>query len=699
MKYWTEYEPPTAITVGKKLLYDDNIYTFDIETSSFLILDNNIINSVDYLKLTKEERARAIPYSTMYIWQFSVNEEVYFGRKWGELKDFLQKLNNDIETRKIIYIHNASFEFQFLKSHFNFKNVMARKSHKVIKAEFADYNAEIRCTYMMSNCALEYLPKLYNLTRKKKVGYLDYTKFRTSDTELSLDELLYSEHDCLVVYDYILHEKEQYQYCYNIPLTSTGHVRREFKVLVRSDLSYKKQVRKAVNQDPHVYNLLLSCFMGGYTHGNWTLIDDVHKEVDSVDFTSSYPYCLVAFKYPSTIFKPCKIKKREDLLSNLAYILVVKFSNIESKYFNTILSQSKCITCEGVDYDNGRILRADSVTVCLTDIDFNLICDWYEYDSIEIIESYFSAYKYLPIQYVDFILDKYVDKTKYKGIPEEIIKYTKSKNLFNALYGMAVTNNIRDKVLYDNEKGWEEIPLTNEEIEESLYDEYKNGFLSFAYGVWCTAYARNNLLRNVMKLDKYVIYCDTDSLKLLQGYDKTVIEKYNESVLKRLQYVAYERSIDYDKFSPKDRKGIPHPLGVFDFDGHYSEFITQGAKKYAYRQYESKYAFRKNYSFKAENELHITVSGVPKSGAKCLKNDINNFKDSLIFDYETTKKNLLLYTENQELVYLTDYQGHKTEIQDKSGCCILPTTYVLGKSEVYAHSMLDDSSQRAIYKE
>ena len=154
MKYWTEYEPPTAITVGKKLLYDDNIYTFDIETTSFLILDNNIINSLDYLKLTKEERTRAIPYSTMYIWQFSINEEVYYGRKWSELKDFLYQLNNDIETRKIIYIHNASFEFQFLKSHFNFKNVMARKSHKVMKAEFSDFNAEIRCTYMMSNCAL-----------------------------------------------------------------------------------------------------------------------------------------------------------------------------------------------------------------------------------------------------------------------------------------------------------------------------------------------------------------------------------------------------------------------------------------------------------------------------------------------------------------------------------------------------------------
>ena len=38
-----------------------------------------------------------------------------------------------------------------------------------------------------------------------------------------------------------------------------------------------------------------------------------------------------------------------------------------------------------------------------------------------------------------------------------------------------------------------------------LEKEKKKSFLSFAYGVWVTAYARNNLLRNVLKLDKYVV--------------------------------------------------------------------------------------------------------------------------------------------------------------------------------------------------
>jgi len=48
---------------------------------------------------------------------------------------------------------------------------------------------------------------------------------------------------------------------------------------------------------------------------------------------------------------------------------------------------------------------------------------------------------------------------------------------------------------------------------------------------------------------------------------------------------------------------------------------------------------------------------------------------------------------------LTDYNGVKYTVTDVSGCCLLPTTYVLGKSEDYAKLLIDNSSARAIYKE
>lgn len=56
------------------------------------------------------------------------------------------------------------------------------------------------------------------------------------------------------------------------------------------------------------------------------------ENVDSWDFTSSYPYVLVTHKYPSTEFKKCNITRAERMSSRFAYLLVVKFKNIKCKY-------------------------------------------------------------------------------------------------------------------------------------------------------------------------------------------------------------------------------------------------------------------------------------------------------------------------------------------------------------------------------
>ena len=58
----------------------------------------------------------------------------------------------------------------------------------------------------------------------------------------------------------------------------------------------------------------------------------------------------------------------------------------------------------------------------------------------------------------------------------------------------------------------------------------------------------------------------------------------------------------------------------------------------------------------------------------------------------------MIYTENQLPKYIEDYQGNIDIISDRTGCCIVPTTYVLGKSDDYA-DLLDDSSERAIFDE
>lgn len=95
-------------------------------------------------------------------------------------------------------------------------------------------------------------------------------------------------------------------------------------------------------------------------------------------------------------------------------------------------------------------------------------------------------------------------------------------------------------------------------------------------------------------------------MKLAEGYNKDYIDNYNKKVIARLEHVSKVLDIPIDRFKPKDKKGIEHPLGVFEMeftsdsnkDHTYSEFITQGAKKYAYKT--------------MDGDIKITVAGVPK---------------------------------------------------------------------------------------
>lgn len=687
MIHWSEYHGHEIDVVSKKV--DNTIYTFDIESTSYLILNGEIISASEYLNLNEEDREKALPCACMYIWQFSINETVYYGRTWEEFKSFLDRIESNCDLKKYIFVHNLSFEFQFFASQFKIKSVMSRKSRKVMSAKLLDYNIEFRCTYYMSNVSLAYLPKLFNLNVQKMVGDLDYTKLRTPATKMTETELGYCEHDCLVVYEYIKMELVKYKSVNRIPMTSTGKVRKELQSLVMKDYEYRRITRGSINIKPSVYNMLVDAFAGGYTHANYMYTDEVIPNVDSYDETSAYPYVMVTSKFPMSEFKECHIKSVDDMLTNYAYLLKVTFHNLKCKYYNNFISASKCENIVGAFFDNGRIVSAKELTITLTDIDFRFFLDVYDIKSYEINESYYAIYKYLPKKFINFILEKYVNKTKFKNVKGKELDYVKEKNKFNSLYGMTVTNMIRDEVNFDNITGWSESELTDSLIFDKLLEEKERAFLSFSWGVWVTAYARDNLLRRMIQLDPYVVYSDTDSLKCAQGYDRKVFDEYNQSVIKKIQKVSSTLNIPFENYAPEDSKGVKHLLGIFECETGagrkytYDRFITQGAKKYC---------------VEIDGQIEITVSGVPKSGNKCLKR-IEDFRDDLVFDYKYTNKQTIMYNDNQLPVDIVDYLGVKYKVDDKSGCCLLPTTYKLGKSLEYANLLTDNSTNRSKFKE
>ena len=165
-------------------------------------------------------------------------------------------------------------------------------------------------------------------------------------------------------------------------------------------------------------------------------------------------------KFPMNEFKKCNIKSVSQMVDTFAYLLKVKFTGkkdsdgkiipMKCKYYNNFISLNKVTRIKNGRYDNGRIISADEIEIILTDIDFKFILQTYT-GRYEILESYYSRYDYLPKELINFILDKYVIKTQYKDVEGKEVEYAIEKAKYNSIYGMTVTNNIRDEVIFDNE--------------------------------------------------------------------------------------------------------------------------------------------------------------------------------------------------------------------------------------------------------
>ena len=111
MIYWDKYKGHEPTYVGSKKIINNDIYSFDIETTSYLVLNNEQLNTLSYLEFDEKTRRECKYMACMYIWMFSINDTVYYGRTWEEFEKFLDKLDFYVTEKKIVFVHNLSFEF------------------------------------------------------------------------------------------------------------------------------------------------------------------------------------------------------------------------------------------------------------------------------------------------------------------------------------------------------------------------------------------------------------------------------------------------------------------------------------------------------------------------------------------------------------------------------------------------------------
>jgi len=624
----------------KKQKYLKCVCAFDIETSTLPDVEQAI----------------------MYIWQFQIDELLtVYGRTWEEYFTFLRNIKRQIAPRLlVIYVHNLSFEFQFLKGLYNFdvSEVFAVESRKVLKCMMFD-TFEYRCSYLHSNMSLSAFTKKMGV-EDAKLSDFDYSKLRWPWTELSDDELHYCINDVRGLVQAIKKEMRlDKDTLYTIPLTSTGYVRRDCKNAMEE---YNHAQLVEILPDIEVYKLLREAFRGGNTHANrWYSGYIMHNAFGS-DLASAYPADMMLKRFPmgkfyheGTVsferFIELLVKKKKALIFRCCFYDI----RLTSRYTGApYLARDKCRYIQGGVYDNGRILQADYLETTITDIDFKIIADMYTWDRFNAFDLYYSKYGKLPKPLRDTVLKYFKQKTELKQNPgdpydeEKEYFYFKAKNKLNSLYGMCAQDPVKDSIDFINGQ----FIQREESAEDILKKSYKKAFLSYAWGVWVTCWCRWMLQQAINAAGDRFIYCDTDSVKSIGPLD---LSDYNERTKK--EAIAAGAYAD-------DSTGKRHYMGLFESEtvNGYSEFCTLGAKKYVYVE---------------DGKLHITIAGVNKKKGAAELGDIRNFKEGFIFREAGGTESI--YNDNINYPYFVN--GHWITITDN--IVIKDSTYQLGITEEY----------------
>ena len=664
------------IIKSKDKIYYNLAMSFDIETSSFYEDKNGVIyTNDDYRKL--KHSVKAEKKAIMYIWQFAIEENVIIGRTWNDFLYFCKKLYDYLNLKEryiVVYVHNLSYEFQFICKWFNWVDIFADSERKPIKAT-TDSHFIFKCSYRLSGYSLEVLAnnlKSHNI--KKMVGDLDYNLIRNSKTPISKEELKYCENDVLIVTSYIDEQINEFGNIEKIPLTQTGKVRRYVRKQCFQNKEYQYFIKELTIEKPE-YLMLKNAFMGGFTHCNAMYTQKICHNVTSYDFTSSYPTVLISEKYPMSKGKEVFIKNENELLNlikNYCVLVDLQFTNIKTSFmYEQIISYSKCRNVKNPLINNGRIVQADTLTISCTDVDFLNIKDFYKWDNMKIGLCYIYEKNYLPKEFIKTILHLYKSKTELKGVDGKEVEYLHSKELLNSLYGMCVTSIVHDTVNFNGAEWTTENGNLDEELKN--YNTDKNRFLFYHWGVWCTAYARNNLYTGIKECKDDYIYSDTDSIKIFNAdKHKNYFEKYNEWIVQKLEKCLKYHNIPLDYISPKTIKGDIKTLGIWDFDGFYTDFKTLGAKRYIYRK---------------DDKISITVCGLSKkSGREFIENQQKPFlffNDGMFVDCEHTGKMTHTYIDKEIENVITDYLGNQAYYHEKSFIHLEKTDYLLSLSDMY----------------
>ena len=265
------------------------------------------------------------------------------------------------------------------------------------------------------------------------------------------------------------------------------------------------------------------------------------------------------------------------------------------------------------------------------------------------------------------MLKFYNDKTVYKGVESEKDRYMLAKENLNSCYGMSVTDICRPEIIFDG--NWtQESPDISKQID--IYNNSKTRFLSYAWGVWVTAYTREIILTIIHKIGADYIYSDTDSIKAKKNERvQTIINEFNNKWIERIKKTSDVLSINPEVFSPLTPKGVKKTIGLLEYEGDYEKFKFLRAKCYGYIK---------------NNVLDFTVAGINHKPLQDKIKSLDEFSDGVHIESNDSLKLCHTYIDDPFDGDITDYTGKTEHIYSNSGVHLEPIDFQINIDPTYS---------------
>ena len=621
--------------------------------------------ATDYATLDTETSHLDLLTSWIYQWAVKIKNTYIYGRTPTELIELLIKMAERYKLspkkRLIIYIHNASYDLQYLK-HYLLKydpmaEFLAIDAHSIIICDILGFR--ILCSYKLTNLSLAGLAKNYAKTYDKAVGEIDYNVIRYQDSKLTAEDWFYMFSDVAAQYDGIAGYLETmgYKYAFKAPFTSTGFVRVECRNAANNDEAWRTEFQTSA-LDLEQYSLCRWAFAGGvciasFIYAGHTVRSD---KLRHRDFTSSYParqmldYMPVGA--PSWYGEIESREELEDVLNTYCCIFELTLYDVHIKQGVTApcIPSSKCVGLHEPVRLNGKIVYAKQLTIAVTEIDFKWIRKQYDAADFKISKMLIFKRGKTPEWLRNVVMEYFTNKCTFS---DDNPLRAKSKALLNSIYGMTATAIIRDQYKIDEDGTFTRKQTENpqEENARQLRKYYRsyNSFMPYQFSCYTTSWARDALFTMIECVGyENFLYCDTDSVFYLETEEnKKRMDAYTEE--------CRERAKNGAAFVGNKFLGEP----------------TEEPPVRAFRALHSKcYAMEELNKKTGEYELNVVIAGIPKKSIKWVDGkpvtmtnaeelgNIDNLKDGFIFKHNGGTR--CVY--NEQPPEVKNINGHKIEL-------------------------------------